>query len=78
MFTSTDLQEFANKQGSGWLKHWKASSMFGTLSSIPAIFEDEDRLRKYVANCLEMEGFSKEGIDNIVLELIRNKKEFLS
>lgn len=58
------LQEIANAQRRGYLKTWKAWSMVATLRSMD-IASDPNRLRKYVANCLEMEGFAPDGIDAV-------------
>lgn len=67
------LQEIANAQGRGYLKTWKACSMVATLRSMD-IASDRDRLRKYVANCLEMEGFRPDGIDAVVAAISESAK----
>ena len=62
---ATELTAVANRQGRGYLKEWKARSIAATVRAIPGIVEDRTRLRKYVANCLEMEGFDSNGIDAV-------------
>ena len=64
MITGDELQEIANAQGHGYLKSWKAHSMVGTLKDLP-LKSDRERLRRWVANCLEMEGFTPSGIDAV-------------
>lgn len=64
-----ELQATANAMGRGYLKHWKAASMLSTLRDIPGIAGDVERLRKWVENCLEMEGFSAAGIDTVTQAL---------
>lgn len=71
--TPEKLQSLANAQGRGYLKHWKASSILHTLSRMPEISEDRERLKNYITNCLEMEGFSVDGI-NIVTDLLRRER----
>lgn len=66
MISADELKAVANSQGRGHLKTWKALSITGTLRQMPQIVEDRERLRSYVANCLEMEGFSPNGIDAVV------------
>ena len=65
MITPDDLRSIANSQGRGYLKEWKAVSIVGTIKSIPEIASNRDRLRKYIATCLEMEGFSPAGVDAV-------------
>lgn len=55
--TGSEFQVFANSLTSGHLKLWKANSIISTLVQMPSIIADDDRLIKYVNNCLEMEGF---------------------
>ncbi len=61
---SERLQEIANAQDRGFLKPWKAMSMLRTLRDLN-LKSDRERLRKWVANCLEMEGFSPKGVDAV-------------
>lgn len=58
------LQEIANAQGRGYLKPWKAHSMVATMKDLE-LKRDRERLRKWVANYLEMEGFTPSGIDAV-------------
>jgi hypothetical protein len=67
--TPDELQALANAQGRGYLKAWKANSILMTVKTIPEIGEDRQRLRAYVANCLEMEGFTSDGIDAVTAAL---------
>ena len=67
--TPEELQDFANAQGRGYLKHWKAVSMIMTLRQLPDIARDRARLRKWAANCLEMEGFTAQGVDAVTDKL---------
>ena len=60
------FEHFCNHSPSGYLKPWKCWSMWNTLENqIPAIKADAERLRKYLKNCLEMEGFSADDIETI-------------
>lgn len=52
------LYEFANTLQTGHLKGWKSTSMISTIEQITGIVSDDERLLKYVRNCLEMEGFT--------------------
>lgn len=72
--TPDELQATANAMGRGYLKHWKAASMLCTLRDIPDIACDNERLRKWVASCLEMEGFSPAGIDTVTQALMERCK----
>jgi len=63
MISLEEFQAFANGLGRGYLKQWKAASMLRTLQAIPK--GDRDRLRGWVANCLEMEGFNAAGVDAV-------------
>jgi hypothetical protein len=65
MELSDELLAVANSQGRGHLKPWKACSIAMTVTRIPQIVEDRSRLRAYVSNCLEMEGFGPAGIDAV-------------
>jgi hypothetical protein len=64
MITADELQSIANAQGRGFLKPWKAISMVGTLESMPWLM-DHYRVRKWVENCLAMEGFDEKEIDAV-------------
>ena len=68
-----EFLNLANSQSSGYLKEWKARSMLRTLHEIPSIKENPERLRKWVANCLEMEGFSQDGINTITKAITDNE-----
>ena len=63
--TEVELSNFANSLGNGYVKPWKANAMLVRFAQIPEIVEDRERLRKYVENCLTMEGFTTEGCDAI-------------
>ena len=69
------LFTFANSQGRGYLKPWKAHSIVMTLATTPAIKECRERLRKYLAGCLEMEGFADAGIDAITDAIFNSRDE---
>lgn len=66
MISPAELQNIANAQGRGYLKSWKAASMVMTMNGVNDLVSDRESLRKFVANCLEMEGFSATGIDAVV------------
>ncbi len=58
---SVYLVEYANSLESGFLKAWKAHSMILTITEPKAgILGDDERLIRYVENCLMMEGFTKD------------------
>lgn len=62
-----ELMTFANAMRNGYVKHWKAHSMCVTiaeLSAAGAVMQGE-RLKNYVCNCLEMEGFRSNDCDTI-------------
>ena len=62
-----ELMTFANAMRCGYIKHWKAHSMCVTIAqfeSVGSIMQGE-RLKKYVRNCLEMEGFRSSDCDTI-------------
>jgi hypothetical protein len=69
-----NMMQYANSMSSGYIKHWKAHSMCVTV--VDLISADADmtvpRLFKYVCNCLEMEGFTREACVDITLYLERN------
>lgn len=65
MISGDELQRVANTQGRGHLKWWKAEGMVRTLRELP-IADDDERLSRFVANCLRMEGFSDDGIAAVV------------
>lgn len=69
--TADDLQAFANSRQRGYLKSWKAQSMLMTLRDMP--MRTRGDLRKWVANCLEMEGFDAPGIDAVTDALAHHK-----
>lgn len=60
-----DFQDYANSFDFGYLKTWKATSILLTLKQIPEIVADDNRLLKYLTNCLTMEGFQKDDIAQI-------------
>jgi hypothetical protein len=66
MMTAEEFQHIANASRTGYLKYWKAQSIIGTIKTIPQILEDQDRLKKYLTNCLEMECFGETDITNIM------------
>jgi hypothetical protein len=58
--------DFANSHSSGYLKSHKGYNMFATLTQdLPVIRTDPQRLRSYLTNCLEMEGFRADVIEDI-------------
>jgi len=59
-----ELQRLANSCGRGHMKYWKAASMLWTMRDLE-LARDKSRLRRWVANCLEMEGFDAAGIDAV-------------
>ncbi len=62
------FESFCNSSTSGYLKPWKSFSIWNTLeNNIPQIKADEERLLKYLRNCLEMEGFVEKDIKTIAL-----------
>ena len=56
----TRFETFANSFHFGFLKRWKANCLIWTLSRVPAIVQDEDRLLKYLMGSLQMEGFQED------------------
>lgn len=68
--TGEELQKIANAHGLGHLKYWKACSMLGQALQMQEL--PPERFRAWVANCLEMEGFTPEGID-IVADALRSR-----
>lgn len=66
------FEEFANSQGTGFLKFYKAYSMIETLHMTPDIHSDSIRRLSYLENCLKMEGFNDKGIEKINQWLIDN------
>ena len=67
MFADAEaFTDFANSHSSGYLKSNKGYNMFATLTQdLPVIKTDSQRLRNYLTNCLEMEGFHSDAIENI-------------
>jgi hypothetical protein len=59
------LQNFANSFQRGYLKTWKANGIMMTIRDIPSIANDPARLRKYLGNCLIMEGFTDFEVEQI-------------
>ncbi len=57
-----DFFDYANEFRAGYCKMWKARGIMIELADIPGIVEDQDRLYKYLANCLEMEGFREDDV----------------
>jgi hypothetical protein len=72
MIDAKNLQDFANSLSTGYLKSWKADGMKSTLTMMPQIIEDHDRLLAYVKNCLLMEGFSVSDCETITEYLLSN------
>lgn len=53
------FQAFCNALQSGYLKTSMAFSIQRTLTNIPAIMQDDQRLAHYIERVLEAEGFKK-------------------
>lgn len=66
------FEEFANSQGSGFVKFWKAHAIVDALYMTPEIHSDSIRRLSYLENCLKMEGFSDVAIEKINQWLIDN------
>ncbi len=66
-----DFIVFANAQGSGYVKPWKAQNILYMLVRVPEFKQDRERLHEYLSNCLVMEGFSEQAIKNIVVYLTK-------
>lgn len=71
--SGSEFQVFANSLSSGHIKLWKANSMISTLTQIPEIINDNDRLVKYVDSCLLMEGFSHRDCKTITNYIKENR-----
>ena len=71
-----DMITYANSFKRGYVKHWKAHGICVTIAELANIgtndIRDGDRIDNYVANCLEMEGFTKETC-NLIATWIKNK-----
>lgn len=66
MFDSANaLQDFANSFRRGYLKTWKANCIMMTIRDSPDLANDPTRLRKYLSNCLIMEGFTDFEVEQI-------------
>jgi hypothetical protein len=62
------FESFCNSFTSGYLKPWKSFSIWNTLENqMPQIKDDEERLLKYLRNCLAMEGFLEDDIRAIAI-----------
>lgn len=62
------LMAFANAMRHGYIKHWKAHCMcieIAELASYALVYMQGERLKNYVRNCLEMEGFRGSDCDTI-------------
>lgn len=68
----TELQSKANAQGRGYLSLWKARNMLATVREL-RLERNRAQLRKWVANCLEMEGFDAAGVDAVTDALARER-----
>ena len=74
MFADAEaFTNFANSFRSGYLKFYKGHSMFETMyRDLPAIRKDSVRLRNYLTNSLEMEGFRSDTIERIARGVEQN------
>lgn len=62
------FESFCNSFTSGFLKPWKSFSIWDMLENqMPQIKADEERLLKYLHNCLAMEGFREQDIKTIAV-----------
>ncbi len=66
------LSEFANGLKTGYIKPWKAFSIVNTLTRMPEMLRDHERLLAYVRNCLEMESFNTADCEKVAEFLKEN------